>query len=76
MGRSEGRPTQEETLPAIPRSGGPRHCTRRQRAVTSKAGRAVAKVEGTGRPFWGPETPESPSGYTGTVNIKVIPVCP
>ena len=30
---------------------------------------------GTGRPFWGPETPESPSGYTGTVNIKVIPVC-
>ena len=50
MGRSEGSPTQEETLPAIPRSGGPRHCTRRQRAVTSKAGRAVARVEGQGGP--------------------------
>lgn len=36
----------------------------------------VAKVEGTGRPSWGLETPESPSGCTGTANIKVTPVCP
>lgn len=63
---SEGSPTQGEALAAIPRSGRPRHCTRRQRVVTSKAGRVVAKVEGTGWPFWGLKTPESPSGYAGS----------
>ena len=30
----------------------------------------VAKVEGTGWPFWGLKTPESPSGDTGTANIR------
>lgn len=71
-GAKEVRP--RETLPAIQRSQADAVFAPGTEVVTSKAGRVVAKVEVQGSPSGDPKTPESPSGYTGTVNIRVIGV--